>query len=596
MRLALLMGALALVTGCSFVGFPDAKSTTGRAPQVAEIPSPDETVRGADEPPIVTLDAGEHLREHPLVKTDKLPGNIIIPTTNLNGVPITMALQAVLDGTDVSLSWDSSAFDDRLVTVTNLSGPLPIVVEKICASAKVFCNYRGGLLEVKDKETFIVDLPAVPSLKEAGKGATNSMADMIGTLAGEKVHVDQQGGNLVYSTDFMGQENIREYLDELRHGRPLLVMQLYIWEVKLSKDHMTGINWKSFSLPELGGNWEKLGLSGSTGFTSLASPGVSLGAKLAGKVTADGVLQFLMTQGQVQTISNPQLTFVSGSNAEFRVGGKQRYISQVGESTSSVSSTTSTSNTVSTDELKTGLTVTLGGSYESGIISALMELQMEDVIGLNPTKMENGTIIDLPETTERKVSTSLRVRPGDNLVLAGLVSSRDTNDKEGIPLLFGKRLPTYDSDKLENSELVVLVKPSIVLFSDEPVKPEGKPKKLSAEMPVTSAPLPQAVLIDKDGSKPVAVAGQPVQPQLQPQLQPMEAAPAPSEPPAQTAAAETEGIPLGPPTPLSSIQVAPSPDAAPVDKRLMQRGFSYAYDEMLIPVSPDGQPEKGAVP
>ena len=44
-----------------------------------------------------------------------MPGNIIIPTTNLNAVPVSAALEAVLKGTDVSLSWDTSGFDDHLV-------------------------------------------------------------------------------------------------------------------------------------------------------------------------------------------------------------------------------------------------------------------------------------------------------------------------------------------------------------------------------------------------------------------------------------------------------------------------------------------------
>lgn len=571
MRLAIIIGAVALLTGCSFVDVPDAKSTTGRAPLVAEVPAPEETVRGADEPPIVTLDVGTRLRERKLAKSEKLPGSIIIPTTNLTAVPVTTALQAVLDGTDVSLSWNSDAFEDRLVTVTNLSGPLPQVVEKICASAKVFCSYRGGLLELKDKETFIVDLPAVPSIKEAGKSTTNSMADMIGTLAGEKVYIDFHGGNLVYSTDVVGQENIREYLGELRNGRPLLVMQLYIWEVTLNKDHATGINWKSFSIPKLGGNWESLALSGSTGFSEVATPGVSLGAKLAGKVSADAVLKFLATQGQVQTISNPQLTFVSGSNAQFRVGGKQRYISEVGNSSTSVSTSTTSSNTVSTDELETGLTVTLGGSYESGVISAVMELEMEDVISLNPTTMQNGTIIDLPETTERKVNTSMRVRPGDNLVLAGLVSSRDSNKKEGIPLPFGQKLSTYDKDELENSEIVILVKPSIVLFSDKPGQDDKKP--VQKKDPIETEPLPSAVLIDKDGSKSVALSDAPVFPVVNEKAASADVAP-------QSVAAGP--MPLQ--TPLSAVPIAPSEDAAPVDKRLLQRGFSYAYDELLMPV------------
>jgi Flp pilus assembly secretin CpaC len=569
------------LVGCSWSSIPAAQPTTGRPAQVAEVPEADETVRGDQDPPIVTLELGSRFRERRLLSTEDLPGAIIVPTTNLNAVPVTTALQAVLAGTDVSLSWDTGSFDNRLVTVTNLSGPLPGVVHKICASAKVFCDYRHGLLELKEKETFIIELPAMPVKAAAGSGAStaaaaaNTMADAIGELAGDKAKVDAQGGNLIYTADVEGQDRVRTYLEQLRNGRPLVVLQLYIWEVQLSKENGLGINWSAFKFDKFGGKLQNVLLSGSTAFTSLASPGVSLGATMHGHLDAQSVAQFLSTQGQVQTVSNPQLTFISGSNAEFRVGGKQRYISQVGQlTTSNVSGSNTTNtgigtNTVSTDSIETGLTVNVGGSFENGVIFAVLDLALQDVVSLNPTTSQ-GVTIDLPETSERKVSTTLRVRPGDNLVLAGLVSSRDTNDREGIPLPFGGRLPTSAHDQLKNSELVILVKPSVVLFSDSATTREDRQKEKTVE---ASNKPSDAIVIDKDGTKTLKLptpVGQPVN------LQPTTATAQP-----ELMTAETN------PAPIGNVPLAPSEDNAPVDRRLMQRGFSHAFDELLAPASPD---------
>ncbi|MFA6280676.1 MAG: hypothetical protein WC612_07830 [Bdellovibrionales bacterium] len=570
---------LAILLGCTDVDVPKAKSTTGRLPTVAEVPDPEETVRGAEDPPIVTLHLGSRLHERRLSRTEELPANIIVPNTNLNAVPVTSALQAILSGTDVSLSWEAGSFDSRLVTVTNLSGSLPKVVEKVCTSAKVFCSFRNGLLELKEKETFIIDLPTVPTKTSATGAATNTMADTIGELAGDKARIDLQGGNLLYTTDVDGQEQVKEYLYSLRHGRPLVVMQLYIWEVVLNKDRAAGVNWRSFSLEKMGTKAENILLSGTTGFASLASPGVSLGATFSGKVDAESVLQFLSTQGQVQTISNPQLTFVSGSSADFRVGGKQRYISQVGTNSSVAGTTSSTtsSNTVSTDSIDTGLKISVGGSFESSIISASLDLELQDVISLNPTTMENGTTVDLPETSERKVTTSLRVRPGDNLVLAGLVSSRDTNDRDGVPLPFGASLNAYGRDQLKNTELVILVKPSVVVFADSEEEPAAtapaKKTKKTASKPIEQ----DAIVIDKDGAQTMAL---PISPSSSSSFDPL--------PPAKPELMVKEE-PL--PQPLSQAMAEPVADGAPVDKRLMQRGFSHAFDEMLSPASsPVGAP------
>ncbi|MCL2469167.1 MAG: hypothetical protein FWF24_02920 [Alphaproteobacteria bacterium] len=572
---------------------PNAKPTTGRVPNLAEVPDPEETVRGEKDPPIVRLELGSQLRERRLSRTEPLPAKIIVPNTNLSAVPVTAALQAVLAGTDVSLSWEAGVFENRLVTVSNLSGPLPMVVDKICASAKVFCGYRKGLLELRERETFIIELPTVPSA-DLASSTTNTMAETIGELAGEKVRIDQQGGNLLYTSDVDGYDHVSEYLAYLRQGRPLVVMQFYIWEVTLDRDNGKGINWSKFEIPDLGGHAQKLVVNSVSQFMAgiATAGGVSVGAAFTGKVNADVLFRFLSTQGQVQTVSNPQLTFVSGSNAEFKVGGKQRYISQVGTLNSVSGSVTNASNsTITTDSLDTGLRVSVNGSFESGVISALLELELQDVIRINPTTMEGGMLIDLPETSERRVSTSVRIRPGDNLLLAGLVSSRDDNNREDIPLFSG--IPTYKRDQLRNSELVILVKPSVVQFVEKKETPRAPASARLAASVQNSAPDAvfhgqNAVVVDQDGAQQLVIPDAPqavVQVASQPELAPISLKPADllhqsvSE---KFRESDLSGSPPGdalPPVASLPSQAAPV-DSPPVDSQLMQQSLSSALETM----------------
>jgi len=573
--LALIVGLL----GCAGSDIPDAKRTTGRNPQVAEAPSQDETVRGDEDPPIVTLDLGSALHEHRLSEGDDLPGNIIIPTTNLNAVPITAALQAVLTGTDISLSWNTGTLGNRLVTVMNLSGPLPQVVDKICSAARVFCAYRHGSLELDEHETFVVSLPPVAKATGGSGGATsNSMVEALNQLLGSKVQVDEQGGNIIYTADVESQGRVKKYLDQLRTGRPLVVLQLYIWEVTLNKENAEGINWQYLKLGKVGPGTEKTDFSALTNLTAVAGgPGaVSLGAITTGSINAAALAGFLSTQGRLQTVSNPQITFVSGSSAQLKVGGTQRYISQVGTATSNVSGTTSNTtaqNTVSTDSIDTGLTIDVAGSYENGIVFANFDLALKNLVSLGVTASGGGTI-DLPQTTDEKMNTVIRVRPGDNLVMAGLVTSSDTNQRQGLPLPEDLRVPLYGDDTLQNHELVIVVKPSVVLFSDKSAVAETKKKE-------SSKSLPDAVFIDKDGSKPLKVPAS-IAPVVQSQ-------PLPSVPAAPISASymtpdfiSPQSQPMLPAR--NDAPVAASDDGtAPVDRRLMQRGFSHAFDDLLQP-------------
>ncbi len=580
--LAAMMTLAASLSGCFGGGIPDAKETGGRNPQVAEVPSQDETVRGEDDPPVVTLDLGSSLHDRRLSEGDELPATIIIPTTNLNAVPITAALQAVLAGTDVSLAWNADTLGDRLVTVMNLSGPLPGVVEKICAAARVFCSYRHGSLELQEKETFVVGLPPIAKAVSGSggttqqSGATNSMVETINQLISGKAQVDEQGGNIIYTTSVDGEERVKRYLEQLRNGRPLIVLQVYVWEVTLNRENGAGINWSSAKLKDLGPGFAKLALAGTSAFTSLnqQSGSMSLGAVTTGRLNTTSLLSFLSTQGTVQTVSNPQVTFVSGSGAELKIGGKQRYISQVGQlvntnNTSGTSNNTTASigtNTVSTDSIDTGLRITVNGAYESGVVLANLELELTNLVSLNPTASGGGTI-DLPSTTDQKINTVIRVRPGDNLVMAGLVTSKDEKTRQGIPLGEEGRVPTYGDEQFENHELVIVVKPSVVLFSDANATADARKK-------AKEAPPMNAVLIDKDGSHAIAM------PAAKASALPVQAEP--SKPELMVAVPSAGAAPI----PLAAMPARDaSPDSAPVDGHLMQRGFSHAFDELLQPVT-----------
>jgi Bacterial type II and III secretion system protein len=571
--------ALSTLSACSV---PDAKSTLGRKPILAEVPEADEVVRGTEDPPIVTLELGTSFREKRMNDGERLPGGIIVPTTNLEAVPVTTALQAVLAGTDVSLSWETGGFDSHLVTVMNLNGPLPKVVDKICNAAKVFCTYRNGMLELAEQDTFVIELPPVLSgSAEQGtaEAAKSTITDAIETLSGAKVQVDSDGGNLIYTTDVMGQQKIRTYLEQLRNGRPLVVMQLYIWEVSLDKNNAAGINWKSIRFPKIGGPLQNLATSADTAIKAV-SGGVGIGAVFSGKVDAETVAKFLSTQGAVQTVSNPQLTFISGSAAQFKVGGTRRFVSQVGQLVSSNVSGTSNSsgsignNTVSTDSIDTGLEIKVSGQYEGGVIFANMDLSISDLIRVESIST-GSTTLQLPETSERNVTTSLRVRAGDNLLLAGLVTSRDTRNQEGIPLFGDLTAPLYGEDQRQNRELVILVKPSVVLFEDTSRDTKKDQPKKQQETPVSSAPavapvpdMPPAVLIDKDGKQDIASPASPLKAAAPLDL-------TPSGPLAETPYLKRETT--------AAVPIATDEGEAPINKRLLQRGFSKAFDNLLEP-------------
>lgn len=498
------------VVACAGYDIPFIEDVPGRGLVVADVPSREEVVRGEDDPPIVTLNLKSGLRERRLSATEEFKSDVIIPPTNLNAVPVTAALQAVLAGTDVSLSWNTAgSLGSRLVTVMNLSGPLPRVVDKICSGARIFCTYRHGSIEMSEKETFVVSIPPIvrsigsasatgsaSSSSSASSSTSNSIVEAINKLLdGEKATVDEHGGNIVYTATVDVEERVSRYLTELRTERPLIVLQMYIWEVTLDRENSQGINWSTFS--KRFSNSTSLSLSNNLTSAATGAGSVSLGAVTSGVISASAIASFIATKGRVQTISNPQLTFVSGSTASLKIGGTQRYISEVGTNTSTnVSGTTgsaatsSNTNTVSTDSIETGLAVNVAGSYENGVVFANLDLSIKSLVDLGTTSSGGGTI-NLPVTADERMNTVLRVRPGDSLVLAGYVTSNNNAKRQGFPVGQDSSIPLYGNESHSNRELVIIVKPSIVLFSDR--EEDTEKNKNFEEL------LPTPVMVDKDG-------------------------------------------------------------------------------------------------
>ena len=588
-KLGLVLVLGLLLPSCSGPDVPNARYTSGKLPELAETPEKSETVRGENDPPVVTLKVSTELKQRRLRKTEQMPQRPV-PVTNLQGVPLGVALEGILQDTDVALSYTDEEVILREVNLLNLSGQLENVVDRVCATARVFCAYRNGNLEIAATETFVIDLPATGGATTESTG--NSMADAIAKLAATDVQVDGTAGNIIYTAGYDANEKVVAYMEELRSGRPLVVMQLYIWDVTLDSSNSQGINWTSLSFPELGGHSQMVDFNPITTGVSAVTGGVNIGAVLTGKVEANLISSFLSRQGLVQNVSNPQLTFVSGTSTSFTVGGKRRFVSSIGASTtnsvSGGSSTGTSGSTVNTEELNTGVTLEVSGSYESGVIVANMSLDLTDFLGFDEVPTGIGSSIQQPRTSNRKLETVLRVRPGDNLLLAGITSARDDLGRDRMPLPIGGGIPMRNTNVVNNSELVILIKPSVVLFADDKMLAEAK--RLEQKRP-----LPEAVVVDGTGARPLSFMQEAGVLQGQIDQATSAAQPAPttatSAAPA-TAAATTEtsaasslaapDFPAGLNVPVGDA----GQDVSLIDKGMLQRGLSYSFDQLLYPAPP----------
>lgn len=449
--------SVAFLQACARADTPDGRNVSIPNPAFAE-DRPESVNERPDS--VMYLPLGKDVLVPEVAVNDPLPSDHVGPF-ELRSETLAGALQLILADYDISLAFETEEGLNRRITIANLQGPLNKVVERVCGLADLYCAYEDGLVIVKDAQTFTVKIPPISS----DTSFMNNVAGGLQAIVGEAPIIDSSTRTLVYEATHRRAEVARRYFQRMRSSTALIVFETYIWEVTLNNGNSTGIRWEY--LDDFGkfvGNFE---VSGSVG-ADFANP-VSIGLPTTqgadgGTFSPTKVFDFLSRFGAVKTISQPQVTVLSGSSARLRAADTQTYVSEVSETIDDGQSTTS----VSTDTVDTGFTIEIDSAWDNATVYANITIDISDVSDITDFNFESGgggtTTVQLPDTTEREVETQVRIRPGDSLLIAGLVREIDNFDSSG-PGFMTPLIPSSRTTTTDNLELVFLLRPRVIVYT-----------------------------------------------------------------------------------------------------------------------------------
>jgi type II secretory pathway component GspD/PulD (secretin) len=269
----------------------------------------------------------------------------------------------------------------------------------------------------------------------------------------------------------------------------MIVYETYIWEVALEAGNTTGIKWSLFD--KIGRF--KFGVNVAGGADSNIGSPISIGLPTTGTVDFDvnDVFQFISSYGAVKTISQPQVTVLSGSAAKLRIADTQNYVASISRTTTDGGNTTVSTTT---DSVDTGFTLNIGSNWDNATVYGTIDILLQEVQAIDTFDDNPDAVVQLPQTTERELNTQVRIRPGDLLLIAGLVRERDNYTKEG-PGLTEPLIPTSRSASSNNSELVFLLRPRVIVFTSADSR---TPRKGNVALPQTSFTQPTAPEVVND--------------------------------------------------------------------------------------------------
>jgi len=252
------------------------------------------------------------------------------------------------------------------------------------------------------------------------------------------------------------------FLDDLAESLQRQVfIEAKIFEVTLNDDHEYGIDWETLQV-----GFE----SGSSDLPDIFNILMNGGGKIFRTDTSElkVAVDFLRTQGEISVLSSPHLSVMNGQSAVMTVGFQYPFGDVDGVDRDSETGLVTYGSSIKRVilGLQLGITpqISQGGMITLHIVPSITKIQGEETVTIPLTVTETQDIKN-PIIALQEFSTTVRVRSGESIVLAGLITQTKEEEHIGIPV-FGSipylgNLFKHVEEKLESKELVIFISPVV---------------------------------------------------------------------------------------------------------------------------------------
>ena len=272
--------------------------------------------------------------------------------------------------------------------------------------------------------------------------------------------IDMLTGVIVVTASKKDLENVERYLNSIRSslGRQVLI-EIKIVEVQLSEENNLGLNWTNLVSGSALGTY----ISGNNQKLSSASA-ITNGLTLNLSARFDTILNLLQTQGNVKTLSNPRLSLLNGQSAVLSVGTTESFISQV-----TYNEDTYTHKITRTPQSQTVLSGMMLGIApyidKDDNITLTITPVLSELLSFNQQIFDSVTL-NLPNIALREMSTTVKLKNKEMVIIGGLISTKDNVVESGIPILssiplIGNLFKSKDVVH-QRMELVILIRPVLI--------------------------------------------------------------------------------------------------------------------------------------
>ncbi|WP_331775719.1 pilus (MSHA type) biogenesis protein MshL [Sulfurospirillum sp. 1612] len=287
--------------------------------------------------------------------------------------------------------------------------------------------------------------------KRVSKALINQDAGMI-TVTGTKKQLDM----------------VEHYIkDIMRRLHKEILIEAKLIEVKYTDSKTNGIDWSKFKLSLSGSSDALASRTSGSSINGFVKPNYLIGYNFS----MEGLLDFLKTQGDVKIVSNPKVMTLNNQSAVINVGTEVNYRYDSGSTTTTSSGGSVTTPNYTADSTFVGVTLDITPQVTNDNFIMLK---------INPTVSEiekehidsDGVPFLAPDIKIKQLSSIVKVKDGNKVLIGGLINKDETSSKTSVPLLssiplLGKAFQS-DGKVITNSELIIVLIPHIIDINKKP--------------------------------------------------------------------------------------------------------------------------------
>lgn len=298
-----------------------------------------------------------------------------------------------------------------------------------------------------------------------GSGGVNNNSEMTKV----KIIPDEGNNALVIVADSEEYAKILHVIKQLDVLPLQVLIDATIVEVSLKDELQYGIQW-FFSHNNAGANE----ISGGDGGISMKElgKGIMTGGLTYAFASDSGDIKALLSanasKDNINVISSPSLMVLNNQEASIKVGDSVPIRTSESTNTNTVNNTNPNNGVVVTSGIQmvdTGINLSIRPRVNSGGL-VLMDILQTVNQAVKTSVIGGSSNIDSPTIQKREVESSVAIQSGETIVLGGLIREENTNNKNGVPVLYDIPYigPLFGGTtrKKNKSELVVLITPRVV--------------------------------------------------------------------------------------------------------------------------------------